>query len=372
MKRIGAKNQRSAIVNTFFLNIIVHSINQLSKQPTTMMSIMASSSSSSSSSTDVPPTRLPQQHQVPTLDLHGCNKPQAIRKLTDFLESSASASSKSGKSAKRKWVCVITGSGSHSQQGPVLRDAVHALLEKRQMEYQLNPKGRGSFVVNVQSGIVLYGTTSSQQQSTKLVLANEAPGAHVKLVGRPAPSAALIHDGSTVRDPNDTTLMDYPLLPKQQPKTTDRPLFEVHRHAKVDRAERHDLKRMLSDSALEYERHVQLKTDEDERLVQAVEQSKLETETSQAEERVFQELLAASAAEIQHQEEEEERQLQEILAKSVGDVAAYNDTDDDRLSLEAALQMSLLETATRYEELNMDDEEEDALRLALEQSTFEV
>lgn len=53
------------------------------------------------------------------------------------------------------WVLVITGSGVHSPEGPVLRTCVEALLKKRQMHYTIN-KGRGSFSVKANSGIVLY------------------------------------------------------------------------------------------------------------------------------------------------------------------------------------------------------------------------
>ena len=82
---------------------------------------------------------------------------------------------------------VITGSGAHSQNGPILRTAVQALFEKRQMEFTLN-RGKGSFLVNADSGFVLYEPEAPTD--TKLVLqkaANDSFTPMSKLVSRTAP-----------------------------------------------------------------------------------------------------------------------------------------------------------------------------------------
>lgn len=80
---------------------------------------------------------------MPLLDLHGFTKENAIRQLTTFLERHEMA----------PWVCVVTGAGSHSPDGPVIRNAVKKLLTKRKMEFRkLTP---GSFMVNASTGIVL-------------------------------------------------------------------------------------------------------------------------------------------------------------------------------------------------------------------------
>ena len=86
---------------------------------------------------------------VESLDLHGYTKSQGIPLLTSFFERVTKTQTTD------VWVLVITGSGAHSSNGPVLRNAVQALLEKRKMVYVLN-RGKGSFTVNANSGQVLY------------------------------------------------------------------------------------------------------------------------------------------------------------------------------------------------------------------------
>ena len=86
-----------------------------------------------------------------TIDLHGYRKADAIARLTSFIERLATQHETKGD----VWVCVITGSGAHSQDGPVLRTAVKELLEKRKMTFFLN-KGGGTFTVNANSGFELY------------------------------------------------------------------------------------------------------------------------------------------------------------------------------------------------------------------------
>lgn len=302
------------------------------------------------------------QVTFPTLDLHGCTKPQAIRRVTDFLDFHRTKDKKKKNAYSNKlWLCIVTGSGVHSQEGPILRNAVQTLFQKRHMEFQLNRPGKGSFLVNAKSGIVLY--RGNQPEYSKVVVVPDMePGANVKLVGRAAPSvaaAAIDHiDGST-------NLMSYPLLPKQPRAGGSSALqLQMHRHAKVNRGERHNLTRVLSDSALEYDRHVQLDKDEEERWLAVVEQSKVDTSSAdrEEEERVFQEMLAASVAELKHQEEDEEQQLQAILAQSATEV----ENNDEDLSLEEALKMSLMEAPPS----SVDEDE--ALRLVLEQSLLDL
>eukprot|EP00536_Pseudo-nitzschia_multiseries_P015268 jgi/Psemu1/291917/fgenesh1_pg.848_\ len=109
---------------------------------------------------------------IRTLDLHGCTKSEGTCRTTEFLDRTSGLV----KNAETAWVLIITGSGAHSPQGPVLRGAIEALLDKRKMEYHLL-KGKGSFMVNVSSGFVLYDldqptdskvvvTTSSSSRST--------------------------------------------------------------------------------------------------------------------------------------------------------------------------------------------------------------
>ncbi|KAL7537768.1 hypothetical protein ACHAWF_005890 [Thalassiosira exigua] len=88
-----------------------------------------------------------------TLDLHGRRLEDAISEVTLFLE--RIRRTVAGSSASVLFVTIITGSGSHSPNGPVLRNAVQKLLVKRGMDFSLQPGG-GAFQVDALSGCDLY------------------------------------------------------------------------------------------------------------------------------------------------------------------------------------------------------------------------
>lgn len=161
---------------------------------------------------------------VSTLDLHGLTKEKAISTLTTFLSKililvtkrneqqesivfepkntptttttyneknhwrssvvdysqNKSRCNPSGKanaeSDKGIWVHIITGAGRHSGiNGPVLRNAVQKLLEKRCITYRLT-NDKGGFLVRVDSGYELYPIEN--QLNTKLLL-KKIPQNHV-------------------------------------------------------------------------------------------------------------------------------------------------------------------------------------------------
>ncbi|GAX12078.1 hypothetical protein FisN_8Lh182 [Fistulifera solaris] len=98
-------------------------------------------------------------HHLPELDLHGLTREKAIRAVTDFIEDN-----------KRNHVRIITGTGSHSTHGPVLRTAVESLLTRRHMNFQRD--SAGSFLVNCASGETFYPPESPQD--TKVVVVASA------------------------------------------------------------------------------------------------------------------------------------------------------------------------------------------------------
>lgn len=98
-----------------------------------------------------------------TIDLHGYTKSDALRRLTLFLDQISCAKPR----ATNAWVLVITGSGAHSNNGPILRTAVENLFQKREMKYMVNP-GKGSFTVDVKSGFKLF--EPDQPTDTKVVI----------------------------------------------------------------------------------------------------------------------------------------------------------------------------------------------------------
>jgi len=101
-----------------------------------------------------------------TLDLHGSSKSEAISRTTGFLERSNKLMNR-----ENAWVLVVTGSGAHSLDGPVLRGAVEALLIKRKIEYY-PMKGKGSFLVNAASGFVLY--EPKEPRDSKVIVASNS------------------------------------------------------------------------------------------------------------------------------------------------------------------------------------------------------
>lgn len=95
-----------------------------------------------------------------------------MRELTLFFErirSAATRVSSFAASSSQFYVTVITGSGSHSSNGPILRSVVQRLLEKRGMTYQLECGG-GAFRVNALSGHDLY--QADAPVDSKVVVAN--------------------------------------------------------------------------------------------------------------------------------------------------------------------------------------------------------
>lgn len=92
-----------------------------------------------------------------TLDLHGETKEKAIAKLTSFFDTiRLKHKYKMGQTQQQQFVVtIVTGSGSHGFNGPVLRNAVEKTLKKRKMTYHPTHK-KGAFNVDALSGIDLF------------------------------------------------------------------------------------------------------------------------------------------------------------------------------------------------------------------------
>eukprot|EP00587_Corethron_hystrix_P009321 CAMPEP_0113300890 /NCGR_PEP_ID=MMETSP0010_2-20120614/2331_1 /TAXON_ID=216773 ORGANISM="Corethron hystrix, Strain 308" /NCGR_SAMPLE_ID=MMETSP0010_2 /ASSEMBLY_ACC=CAM_ASM_000155 /LENGTH=359 /DNA_ID=CAMNT_0000154389 /DNA_START=96 /DNA_END=1175 /DNA_ORIENTATION=+ /assembly_acc=CAM_ASM_000155 len=105
-----------------------------------------------------------QPEPVDVVDLHGYRRDRAVNKITFFLSrimGEYNLNDSDGKDNRPSgvWVKIITGSGSHSPNGPQLREAVRELLEKREMDFRMC-RGNGAFLVRVGSGIELYENPS--------------------------------------------------------------------------------------------------------------------------------------------------------------------------------------------------------------------
>ena len=112
---------------------------------------------------------------VTTIDLHGKLVEDAITEVTLFLERIRTyhhhhAAATGGGTTTTFNVQIITGSGSHSRHGPILRSAVQKLLEKRRMVWKLE-HGGGSFQVDALSGDDLYDP--GEATDSKVLIAEE-------------------------------------------------------------------------------------------------------------------------------------------------------------------------------------------------------
>ena len=109
-----------------------------------------------------------------TLDLHGKLVEDAIAEVTLFLERIRTyhhhAAALTGGGGTTCFVQIITGSGSHSRHGPILRSAVQKLLDKRRMIWKLE-HGGGSFQVDALSGDDLYDP--GEATDSKVLIAEE-------------------------------------------------------------------------------------------------------------------------------------------------------------------------------------------------------
>ena len=129
---------------------------------------------------------------MPLLDLHGYQERPAIRALTDFLEEHKNINSNSPRNRRHgTWVRVITGTGSHSTRGPILRPAVQSLFERRQMTFTMDTPA--SFCVDAASGVTFYassahgsaGRHNNHEPRIQVVSSNDPPPEGVVVVGRP-------------------------------------------------------------------------------------------------------------------------------------------------------------------------------------------
>jgi hypothetical protein len=106
------------------------------------------------------------------LDLHGRRLEEAIAEVTMYFDRIRSAYSSITSSAASNSlnVTIITGKGSHSAQGPVLRSAIQKLLVKRGMTFSIE-HGKGAFKVDALSGWDLYAAEAAS--CSKVVVSDQ-------------------------------------------------------------------------------------------------------------------------------------------------------------------------------------------------------
>lgn len=330
------------------------------------------------------------------LDLHGNTKEKAIQKLTFFLDQIRHKhlhSLHAPASSKRLTylpVSIITGSGKHSQNGPVLRTAVQKTLTKRQMTFRFGA-GKGSFLVDALSGIELrerrgHGDPSADTtdedydsrcaKDSKVLVKRQRDRIGVGFIGGPQ------HDVRLVNRPNNT-LLTRPHQPVPAPKPAPAPkasISAVHSdrddeattnlneeidgilsmptpsEAKWEEEQIKDAKQLSEkEASLQYS----LETKESKILQKATEDSVHSHREIEEERKKLQDILEMSKREEEHNQKSEEEMIEEALKLSTQDNLKYTyDSEDERLQLEKVLAMS--------RNCKQDDEDEDEDLLLLE------
>mmetsp|Transcript_752 Transcript_752/g.1394 ORF Transcript_752/g.1394 Transcript_752/m.1394 type:complete len:378 (-) Transcript_752:758-1891(-) len=315
---------------------------------------------------------------VATIDLHGYKRDEGIAAVTAFVESSQRHQFPPPSTTTDAWICIITGSGHHSPSGPVLRDAVQSLLNKREMEYTLQ-RGKGSFLVNVHSGHALVAAPA-MAKCTKIQIVNNNnnntnnnPHSDVKLVNRSAMRSSSTNATRSIETTTTTTTSV--AAPKPAEVAADDVLVErvkqeSHRQfiALQKRSDEMQLKQALMASKREIEQQAQREQEcllaailkqsqQEEELLHAQEQERLEEilRHSREEEERMQRLEQEQLNEIlriSQQQQEEENSQDELLERvfSLSQLQIHNNHDDEQLN--QALQQSLHDVHATDEEFH--------------------
>lgn len=267
------------------------------------------------------------------------------------------------------WVCIITGTGSHSKDGPVLRNATLELLMKRHMIFSIN-RGRGSITVDANSGIVLQ---KAPVVDTKLLIWSRTDS-RIASLSSSSSSTTTVASGRSMQvalpellvgqDPHSSSFRGVPTRQPQDVEILARAVVESKRDYQVDQKCRADesqiLEAALQQSAAVVAREEELKRREDELLQKTLAQSASDLEREQKEqaekeESLLQELLAKSATEFesQHQQDsshlEEDAILQEVLAKSAAEFESHRQQDSPHQDEDVILQEVLSKSRAEFE-----------------------
>jgi len=239
-----------------------------------------------------------------TLDLHGFTKSEAISRATDFLDRSNRSLN-----SDNAWVLVITGSGAHSSQGPILRSAIEALLIKRKIEHHIM-KGKGSFLVNSASGIVLY--EPSQSRDSKVIVAptsNSTDVSGLDFIRR----STLERQLSENRDGSRKALKKEFYNIRNEEAAYDKAISKSLEEKEREKAEVKELLDKAVNSSLAEKRK---EIDEENKLSEVIEISKRESIVNEMDEdEQIQKMLALSKAEYD-QQNDPDVYLQHVLELS--------------------------------------------------------
>ena len=306
--------------------------------------------------------------KYPTLDLHGLRKDAAVRAVTDFLD----RQSRHGNAAS-SWVLIITGTGSHSLSGPVLRTAVESLLQRRHMTFERNTPG--SFLVQATSGNVWY--TQHQSVDTKVIVADrkENPfsrmhqqgNAKKGLVSRRAAPQQRVTSGNSSDGTASTTGSSSTAvaLSLSGPSVTE----VAQDEANMERA-----KSESRAAAAQYAKETKRAHEAElQQALRASMQQQTNEDDADAEfEAALHQSIALSQQQQQLQQQQEEELLQQALRASVTDTTL---TQDEMEAQAMALSLQQQEQQQSTASLQTDKEEEEEARMLreiLQRSLYET
>ena len=275
---------------------------------------------------------------LPTLDLHGYTKERALREAVEFLD------------AQRSWVVLVTGTGSHSLDGPVLRGAIESLLTKRKYTYSRNTPG--SFLVGASTGSVEHFQASCEEDTKIIVGDAQDEMVAVQLAARRAQTRTKGFSGLTtgnnrmLNDGKDGEHLEVgPSLKEVDDSEKDfeeakKESLELQRlMAKKATQEKRAMEKALSLSVYEEKR---LK-EEDEALVQAaIEASQEETRQIEQEDDLLKQAMAESKITAEFEADPEEY-LEKILHQSRLETYAVSTDESEEDLIKKTIDMSLRE-----------------------------
>jgi len=337
----------------------------------------------------VKPRKRNAQHSMDkskTIDLHGYTKIQAIERTTFFLDQIRH------KQRNRNYtkttvsgplmVSIITGSGKHSTDGPVLRDAIQKLLQKRQMSFQLN-HGKGSFTVDALSGIDLYNPDLFKSD-TKVLVKHSSDNSNVQLVNRDTPKTFRTEHlnsfsrmssklSSNSSEDQEDHLQNSEHLPTPAEIARDEKELEEALKLSQSEASKHqslkDKEKQAMEQALLDSLNMEKVMEEEERIMKEImELSKNDENAFQKEEELMKQVMQLS---MDHEREaalREEEELKAVLAQSLNESHTnFVDKEDDILFHEA-LKLSQDEQQREQKRQSHRIDYEEQLRLATEAS----
>lgn len=334
------------------------------------------------------------------LDLHGETREKAIQKLISFLdqiryshkhhrtrEKSHHHDAHLPNSGNQIMIAVVTGSGSHSQGGPILRTAVETVLKKRQMTYHLTHK-KGAFHVDALSGIEL-SFDYEQGLDSKVVLVNDdhdftllrhtAHRSKSNAVYKPKLTSNSASDGTESRKNLDIDADMKDILSEHDnpspsevarddqnlKKAKELSLRDVATTQSIKGKESHEFQKAMQLSIQSKRDQDELELEENERMIaDAIELSKQSMKND----------------EVQKGEEDFDRELNEVMELSKKEYSSFachvNDSQQaaEQEALEYAIRMSQRDAMvqkTCANQIAIDDNEERLLQMALEMSKVE-